>query len=115
MFTHKPTKAESPLLTEVEAADALRLSTRTLQAWRIKKVGPQFIRAGRAVRYRETDLADWIEASVIRPSGATKSRGSEPDGEAASTIDDSKNRHASCDQENRIVAELERQCPDRLG
>jgi excisionase family DNA binding protein len=91
MITHKPTKAESPLLTEVEAADALRLSTRTLQAWRIKKVGPPFLRAGRAVRYRESDLTDWIEASIISTSGAARSRRPEHGGKATSMIDDSKN------------------------
>jgi Helix-turn-helix domain len=44
------------LLTEVQAADLLRLSVRTLQAWRTRAFGPAFVRAGRAVRYRRRDL-----------------------------------------------------------
>ena len=58
------------LLTEVQAADLLRLSIRTLQAWRTKEFGPAFIRAGRAVRYRHRDLVTWIEANTVSPTDA---------------------------------------------
>jgi hypothetical protein len=57
------------LLTEVEAADFLRLSVRTLQAWRIRIAGPAFVQVGRAVRYRRCDLIAWIEANTVSPSG----------------------------------------------
>jgi predicted DNA-binding transcriptional regulator AlpA len=57
------------LLTEVQAADFLCLSIRTLQAWRIKLAGPRFVRAGRAIRYRRSDLIAWIDANTSR-SGA---------------------------------------------
>ena len=40
------------LLTEVQAADLLCLSIRTLQAWRNQNRGPAFVRAGRAIRGR---------------------------------------------------------------
>ena len=53
------------LLTEVDAADLLKLSIRTLQAWRSNCSGPAFIRAGRAIRYRRADLLTWIEATVV--------------------------------------------------
>jgi predicted DNA-binding transcriptional regulator AlpA len=53
------------LLTEIEAAKILRLSTRTLQAWRIKAVGPSFVRAGRAVRYRRPDILAWVDANTV--------------------------------------------------
>lgn len=52
------------LLTEVHAADVLSLSVRTLQAWRMNGVGPSFVRAGRAIRYRKGDLADWVRANT---------------------------------------------------
>lgn len=52
------------LLTEPQAADFLNLSVRTLQAWRIKFAGPDFVRAGRAIRYRRSDLVAWIEANT---------------------------------------------------
>ena len=53
------------LLTEVQAADFLNLSVRTLQAWRIKVAGPRFVRAGRAIRYRRSDLIAWIDANTV--------------------------------------------------
>jgi Helix-turn-helix domain len=56
------------LLTEVQAADYLKLSMRTLQAWRVKGTGPQFVRAGRAIRYRRQDLLVWIKNQTVRPT-----------------------------------------------
>jgi len=53
------------LLTEVQAAVFLNLSVRTLQAWRIKMAGPRFVRAGRAIRYRRSDLVAWIDANTV--------------------------------------------------
>lgn len=66
------------LLTEIQAADLLRLSARTLQAWRSQGVGPEYVKAGRAVRYRRSALITWTEqntvvATALVPSGSKKS------------------------------------------
>jgi excisionase family DNA binding protein len=53
------------LVTEVQAAELLHISIRTLQAWRIKLTGPRFVRVGRAIRYRRSDLTAWIEANTV--------------------------------------------------
>jgi hypothetical protein len=58
------------LLTEAEAADFLRLSVRTLQAWRLRVAGPAFVQVGRAIRYRRRDLITWIEANTVSPMRA---------------------------------------------
>jgi len=55
------------LLTEVQAADLLRLSSRTLQAWRSQGVGPPFVRAGRAIRYRRSALVSWTTENTVVP------------------------------------------------
>lgn len=55
------------LLTEMQAADVLRLSSRTLQAWRSRDVGPPFVRAGRAIRYRRSALMTWADDNTITP------------------------------------------------
>ena len=55
------------LLTEIQAADLLRMSSRTLQAWRGQGVGPPFIRAGRAIRYRRSDVMSWATENTIKP------------------------------------------------
>jgi hypothetical protein len=65
----KPVDADA-LLTEAEAADFLRLSVRTLQAWRIRIAGPAFVQVGRAVRYRRRDLIAWIDVNTVSPSRA---------------------------------------------
>jgi predicted DNA-binding transcriptional regulator AlpA len=43
----------------------LRLSERTLERLRVAGSGPSFVKAGRAVRYRECDLETWIAARVV--------------------------------------------------
>ena len=53
------------LLTQREAATAMRLSERTLERLRLQGGGPLFVKAGRAVRYRETDLEAWIAQRVV--------------------------------------------------
>jgi hypothetical protein len=58
------------LLTEAEASEFLKLSVRTLQAWRIRVAGPAFVHVGRAIRYRRRDLIVWIEANTVSPSRA---------------------------------------------
>lgn len=51
------------MLTTPEAARYLRLTERTLAAWRARGEGPSFTRlhlSGRGVRYRRADLDRWI-------------------------------------------------------
>lgn len=59
-----------PLTTE-QAAELLGLKRTTLEAWRCRGGGPQFIKLGRAVRYRQADLEEWIES---RTRTSTSSR-----------------------------------------
>lgn len=54
------------LLTETQTAEVLNVSIRTLQAWRLRGGGPRFVRlSGRAIRYRNSDLAAYIEARTV--------------------------------------------------
>ena len=55
------------LLTQREAASALRLSQRTLERLRVSGRGPKFVRCGlRSIRYRQSDLDDYISGRVVR-------------------------------------------------
>ena len=57
------------LLTQEEAASALRMSTRTLQELRSTGQGPDYLRIGRSVFYGENQLHDWIkEQACVCPS-----------------------------------------------
>ncbi|WP_354211758.1 MULTISPECIES: helix-turn-helix domain-containing protein [unclassified Bradyrhizobium] len=53
------------LIAEVQAADFLKISIRTLQAWRCRGAGPAYVRVGRAIRYRRRDLLAWIEVNTV--------------------------------------------------
>ena len=67
-------QSDENLLREGQAADLLNLSTRTLQAWRNREIGPRFVKAGRTIRYKRSDLLAWIEANTIAsaPSAAQR-------------------------------------------
>ena len=53
------------LLTQSDAAKLLRLSERTLERLRLQGGGPPYIKCGRSVRYRETDLEAWIAQRIV--------------------------------------------------
>jgi predicted DNA-binding transcriptional regulator AlpA len=55
------------LLLQREVAALLRLSERTLERMRVTGGGPRFVKAGRRVAYRATDIDAWI-ASRVRNS-----------------------------------------------
>jgi len=55
----------NPLLSQRDAARLLSLSTRTLERMRVSGLGPRFIKLGNSVRYRETDLEQWIASRSV--------------------------------------------------
>lgn len=55
---------KSVLLTTREAASVLRLSERTLERLRLAGTGPRYVKAGRRVRYCESDLEAWIASKL---------------------------------------------------
>lgn len=71
MFPDTQPLGSDPLLDELQAAKLLNLSTRTLQAWRVIGAGPAFVRAGRAIRYRHSDLLSWVKANTVMPTRLT--------------------------------------------
>jgi excisionase family DNA binding protein len=54
------TLTSDPLYTPPEAAEHLRGKERTLERWRHTGGGPPFVKVGRAVRYRLSDLEAWL-------------------------------------------------------
>jgi excisionase family DNA binding protein len=54
------------LLTQQEAAEATRLSPRTLERHRLAGTGPKFVRLGRRVLYRREDVEAWIASNICR-------------------------------------------------
>ncbi|GJL85431.1 MAG: hypothetical protein DHS20C02_12060 [Micavibrio sp.] len=53
-------------MTEVEVAECLSLSRKTLQRWRKSGEGPPFIRIGRSIRYPADELEAWLTKRTHR-------------------------------------------------
>lgn len=53
-------KLTEMLLTQKEVKEITGLADSTLEQWRIKGKGPKFVRLGRLVRYRLSDLLDYL-------------------------------------------------------
>ena len=44
--------------------EAEPVSPRTMQRWRQEGTGPEFLKLGRLVRYRKSDLDRWVDAQL---------------------------------------------------
>lgn len=59
----------SKALTPKNTAKYLGVTTRCLQDWRSKKIGPSYVKAGDARRgtilYRKSDLDSWMAQNVV--------------------------------------------------
>ena len=52
--------------TTPDIASILKVAEQTVIAWRASDTGPPFVRVGRGVRYRHSDLCHWIEQNRRR-------------------------------------------------
>ena len=50
----------------IQAARYLGLSKPTLERFRTLGGGPKYAKLGAAVRYRKTDLDEWLESRLVR-------------------------------------------------
>ena len=62
------------LINEEHASTILKVSTRTLQAWRVRGCGPKFRKLGRAVRYRLEDLETFVNENVHQSTSEKRYR-----------------------------------------
>ncbi|WP_005036566.1 helix-turn-helix transcriptional regulator [Holophaga foetida] len=53
------------LLDSLHAAGVLNVSVLTLADWRCKGTGPAFLKVGRCVRYRRSDLEAWLNSRTV--------------------------------------------------
>ncbi len=57
------------ILNERTVADVLSISPKTLQAWRQQKRGPNYVKMGRAIGYREADIDAWLRKHTVATTG----------------------------------------------
>lgn len=55
------------VVSEREAALFLGLALRTLQNRRWRGLPPRFMRLGRAIRYKVSDLEDYLDSCLVEP------------------------------------------------
>lgn len=67
MQSAKLRSEQARALTSEEAAEVLGVSPETLPSWRSRGKGPRYVRLGRAVRYLESDLAEYLQRNAIDP------------------------------------------------
>ena len=60
------------LIDERDAARILSCSVALLRKWRLLGKGPAFCKVGRLVRYSETDLASFLNANRVQPTGGAQ-------------------------------------------
>lgn len=58
-----------PLLSCSEVAHWLNTTPGQLSQWRFHGEGPPFIKLGRAVRYRRSDVEGWLDANTRQQTG----------------------------------------------
>ena len=55
-------------LTDIQVAARLGVSRFTVRSWRLKGVGPRFLKMGRAVRYRPEDVQEYEQRVLVNPT-----------------------------------------------
>ena len=53
------------LLTPDELGSMLEVTVETLREWRRLKQGPDYVKTGKSVMYREVDVTSWLGRNVI--------------------------------------------------
>jgi predicted DNA-binding transcriptional regulator AlpA len=59
-------------LNQRETAEILRLSERTLERHRLSGEGPPFVKLGRRVVYRRSDIEAWTRANTRRSTSEAR-------------------------------------------
>lgn len=66
---------DDPLFPSDKAAQELHQSEKTLTTWRSRGKGPQYVKSGRRVFYRQSALREFIDSQVRTPEPASARRG----------------------------------------
>ena len=57
------------ILTEAEAAEMIvDLKPQTLAKWRLRRKGPCFLKLGGKIRYKVTDIQEWMDSCRVDPT-----------------------------------------------
>jgi excisionase family DNA binding protein len=65
------TTTEQTLLSPEQLAALLGVPLKTIYAWRYRGLGPRALKVGRHVRFRPSDVSQWLDEQADRPRIAT--------------------------------------------
>lgn len=66
---------DETLYDELVISKNLDCEQKTLQSWRSRGGGPPFVKIGRLVRYRGSDIKHWIASRTVRSTSDLPPRG----------------------------------------
>lgn len=70
-FVRPPDPLAESYLSPAAVAKILGMTIGTLAQWRTKKIGPDYYKFGKAVRYRREDVKAFLNKARIRCEGGT--------------------------------------------
>ncbi len=57
---------EQAMMTSPELASFLRVEKQTIRVWRLRGIGPRYVRVGHTkVLYRRADVEEWLKARTF--------------------------------------------------
>jgi predicted DNA-binding transcriptional regulator AlpA len=62
------------LITDEQLEAMYGIKRKTLANWRVKGLGPSFVKIGAAVRYRPEDVQAWIDSRVFSSTSMYRQR-----------------------------------------
>lgn len=62
---NQPLRTRMGLLTGEDLAAMLGVTADTLREWRRLNTGPDYVKLGKNVMYRESDVRDWLKRNVV--------------------------------------------------
>lgn len=54
------------MLTTKELAKELKVSTRTIEGWRLNGLGPRYVRVSNRIRYKESDIIHYMSKNSVK-------------------------------------------------
>lgn len=69
-FQEMDNEMNSELMNTAELGQRLSKSPAALANWRYLGLGPKFVKVGKAVRYRVSDVEEWLDQNTHQQSGA---------------------------------------------
>lgn len=66
------TVLDEPLLPAEDAAKHLKVKPQTMASWRCRGIGPEYVRVGKLIFYKPSQLRRYIDGRIVRPTGALR-------------------------------------------